>query len=81
MEQLEALSVDGGDVGNPFTYDEMKKDFDEYFCFGFIMGCLHSQARPLQSINGTNVMIKKNILQKWRFGLRKALLNYDKIAP
>ena len=42
-EQLIQL---GGDVFNAcYTFEELKKDFDDCYSFGFVMGCLHSHVR------------------------------------
>jgi hypothetical protein len=39
-EELKNL---GGSSKPIFTYAELKKEFDDCYPYGFIMGCMHSQ--------------------------------------
>lgn len=46
-----ALASHLGDLGHRvddlLTLDQLKRDFDECFVFGFVVGILHSQVGPL----------------------------------
>ena len=34
-----------------YTFDELKKDFDDCYSFGFVMGCLHSHVSCLDYLD------------------------------
>jgi hypothetical protein len=47
--QLTLLYADGADEApvKPFTFEDLKSDMDDLFCFSFLLGCWHMQVSSL----------------------------------